>query len=123
MKKPLGESPFLVFLPELMNAAWYQRPKVLYRGILDFDIVPKSRLPAWIEDLTGDARRLSILNLGETVRLIEDEIKLLGKDKEPEPEPDIEAERAKKFEAERRRSEEAARELLAKIKRLREESK
>ena len=128
-KKPLGESPFLVFLPELMNAAWYQRPKALFRGVVDFDIVPKSRLPAWIEDLTGDARRLSILNLGETVRLIQEQIKILGKDKEPEPEPDIEAEHARKeaeraqFEAERRRGEEAARTLLARIKRLREADK
>src|SRR5215510_3979945 len=30
MKKPLGEFPFFVFLPELMNAAWYQRPKAFY---------------------------------------------------------------------------------------------
>jgi hypothetical protein len=122
-KKPLGEFSFLVVLPELASAAWYQRPKALFPGILDFDIVPKSRLPAWIADLTGDARRLSILNLGETVRLIEEQIALLGKDKEPEPEPDIEAEQAKKFEAERRRGEEAARALLEKIRKLREADK
>jgi hypothetical protein len=119
-KKPLGV-PFLYILPELMNAAWYRRPGALYQGVLDFDIVRESGLPAW-KDLTGHARRISVLNLGETVRLVEDQIKLLDK-KEPEPPPpppDIKAERAKQFEAGLRRGEEAAQKLLAKIKRLSE---
>jgi hypothetical protein len=120
MKTPLNENAYFYILPELMSGAvWRERPRLLYPGVLDFDIVPESQLPTW-SSLTGDARRISILNLGETVRLIEQQIALLGKDiAPPEPEP----EHAKQFEAERRRGEEDARALRAKVKRLREADK
>src|SRR5262249_11214520 len=35
----LNEFPFFYIIPELMNSAWYQRPGILYPGVLDFDIV------------------------------------------------------------------------------------
>jgi len=126
-KESLGEIPFFMFSPEFMNAAWYRRTGSTYPGLLYFDFVKKLELQDWLNKLTGDARRLSIINIGETIRMIDEQIALLENEAQPTTqsaiEPDTEAERAKQFEADRRRGEEETRKLLAKIKSLREKNK